>query len=333
MKKARKKRQPGKTRPLKPRLLALGFLLTALPAAAVFGAHHFGDAATKLTIERHTVGTVNLLREQEAVPQEVRLWLDLLVDLLPTWRGPGVLTGRDAAAHDHLPPGGGPVSTQKLIPLHNRGYSVGYDPATRLPAWVAYKMPTPAAQNSKPLAPRENAFTPDNRVHDPVTPEAYVNSNYDRGHLAPDRAIGRGHGEEARRETYRMTNIAPQSHRLNAGPWKQLETRIAERYPARFGDVWVVCGPIYEPGKPRRTLKQDVPVPDAFFMIVTQRDAKSGEIRTQAHRLEQEPTLDDLSERLVSIDSIEKETGLNFFPKLPDDDQATLEARPAPATW
>ena len=126
-----------------------------------------------------------------------------------------------------------------------------------------------------------------------------------------------------------MSNISPQKHALNAGTWKALEQRIATNYPGRFGEVWVLAGPVF-PAQPER-LKRRVAVPTAFFMIIL--DESEGRLRGTAFLLPQDAAGADLAAYLTSIDEIERRTGLDFLSDLPDQAEAALEARVAAQPW
>jgi endonuclease G len=210
--------------------------------------------------------------------------------------------------------------------LANTGYVVGYSDPLGNPVWAAYRL-----QDVEPAAAprRPEEFTVDTRTAARIEPSDYTRSNYDRGHLAPNHGIATRYGRQAQEETFRMSNITPQRHGLNAGLWRQLEQKIATSYPGRFGEVWVLAGPVFGP-RPEK-LQQRVAVPEAFYMLIV--DESDGRVRTQAFLLPQEPGSPDLDSYLVSIDEIERRTGLDFLPELPDDAEALLESRPAARPW
>lgn len=212
--------------------------------------------------------------------------------------------------------------------LRNRGYVAGYCEAMENPVWVAYWV---ADLKDLPAAPpRPEGFEADLRTAARVEPSAYTNSGYDRGHLAPNYAIATRYGEAAQRETFLMSNIVPQRHALNAGVWKELEMKIATSYPGRFGEVWVLAGPVFG-ARPTR-LPNGTAVPEAFFMIVV--DESDGRVRTEAFVFPQETPAGAGAERfLVSIDEIERRTGLDFLPELDDGAERALESKRAQAVW
>lgn len=228
--------------------------------------------------------------------------------------------------------GGLPVPTDGRAPLRilrNTGYWVGYDETRRSPAWAAYRLPHVASPPR--IAERPDQFVTDTRTLARVSSNDYTGSGFDRGHLAPNFAIARCYGEKAQQETFLMSNIVPQRHALNAGNWKTLETMEAISYPDRFEQVWVLAGPVYA-ATTTRFLPHGVPVPDAFYKIHV--DQREGAVRAQAFLFRHAGTgKEDLQSLLVSIDTIEQLTGLDFFPDLSEEEQRQLEANPTPSVW
>lgn len=242
-------------------------------------------------------------------------------------------TGRIAAGDKSIVYGGAPQiaegrGTAPLRLLTNRAYAVGYSDALGAPAWAAYRVRDLATLPSP--APRPDGFEVDRRTVARVAAEDYSGSGYDRGHLAPNYAIATRHGEAAQRETFLMSNIVPQRHALNAGLWKELEMKIATSYPARYGEVWVFAGPVF--GVQPKKLRGRVAVPEAFFLIVL--DEHEGKLRSLAWIVPQEAAAEaDAARYLVSIDEIQKRTGLDFLGELDDVSERQVEQRRAERAW
>ncbi len=217
--------------------------------------------------------------------------------------------------------------------LVNEGYVVGYADAWGNPLWAAYRM-----ADVSPLPPageRPGSFAVDTRTAARISSEAYTGTGYDRGHLAPNYGIATRHGEAAQLETFLMSNVIPQRHGLNAGPWKQLEMRAATSYPARFGEVWIVAGPVFGAADVRLPARAGLAaprVPEGCFMILV--DESDGRVRTLAFLFPQDPgkgaALEDF---LTTIDEIEERTGLDFFAELPLETQGELESKRAGRVW
>jgi len=192
---------------------------------------------------------------------------------------------------------------------------------------AAYHLRDGAVQDAPP---RPEEFQVDARTVARIEPAVYNRSGYDRGHLAPNYAIAVRYGRTAQEETFRMSNICPQKHALNAGLWKQLEQRIATNYPGRFGEVWVLAGPVF--GAQPERLKRRVAVPEAFYMIVL--DENEGRVRAEAFLFPQQtPESGRLDDYLTAIDEIERRTGLDFLAELPDDAENALESHRAARAW
>ncbi|MBK8477301.1 MAG: DNA/RNA non-specific endonuclease [Opitutaceae bacterium] len=94
--------------------------------------------------------------------------------------------------------------------LENTGYVVGYSDALNAPVWVAYRMWGPGAPAGGVAAPR---LLRRRSAHGgAVRPDEYTGSGYDRGHMAPNYAIGTHFGAAAQLETFLMSNVIPQKH-------------------------------------------------------------------------------------------------------------------------
>lgn len=218
-------------------------------------------------------------------------------------------------------------ATHGVRVLSNRGFVTGYSDTLGNPVWTAYRV-----RDGKfgETPPRPDEFKVDTRTVARVEPSDYSRSGFDRGHMAPNHAIALHHGREAQEETFLMSNVSPQKHALNAGPWKQLEQRIAANFPARFGEVWVLAGPVFGENPPR--LKRRVAVPEAFYMIVL--DEHEGRVRALAFLFPQDAAAEAEPARyLTTIDEIERRTGLDFFGLLPDEAENALEGRVAGRVW
>lgn len=218
-----------------------------------------------------------------------------------------------------------PATTVRV--LANTGYLVGYNDGLGNPLWAAYRVTDIDLQDSPP---RPDTFTSDVRTAARIEPQVYANSGYDRGHMAPNYAIATRYGQRAQEETFQMSNISPQRHALNAGVWKELEQRIATNYAGRFGEVWVLAGPVF--GVNPEKLRRRVAIPESFYMIVV--DESGGRVRAEAFLFPQDaPAKVRMDDYLTAIDEIERRTGLDFLSDLPDAAEDALEARKVERAW
>ncbi len=308
-------------------LLACGAGVLAA-GAGLFTWHAFAPQETRDKIESVTLDVIDVVRESNVAPDALVFWLDLVADNIPLARGVSAGAGLNLDASAHVL-GGAPAASRQFTFLKNTGYIVGYDEARKNPAWVAYRVfPARYPSNKRP-----DGFEADERTRARVESKAYSHSGYDRGHMAPNHAIAVCYGIDAQRETFLMSNVVPQKHGLNAGFWMAMEQRIIKRYAPRFGDAWVICGPIYDKTKPPQKLRAGINVPSAFFLIVSKKSDEG--IGTQAFIVPHQEIKEraDPGKYLASIREIEEKAELNFFPNLPAEIQDALEQPRSKRAW
>lgn len=125
------------------------------------------------------------------------------------------------------------------IILHRKGYTVSYNPTTKIPNWVAWHL---TADHTSGQAKRKGVeFHEDTDVPEPrANTFDYMQSGYDRGHMCP--AGDNKWDVEAMGQSFLFSNICPQNHNLNIGDWNGMEQQC--RWWAKdFGDIYIVCGP------------------------------------------------------------------------------------------
>ncbi len=128
-----------------------------------------------------------------------------------------------------------------------------------------------------------------------------------------------------------MSNIAPQSRRLNELLWQRLEEAESDTVAPRAVQLWVVAGPLFG-AQPPRLKKSGIAVPEAFFRIWL--DVDGGAPRALAFVVPQEVCgSEPLSRFLASIDDVERRSGLDFFHELADAQEAALESARQAAGW
>jgi endonuclease G len=86
---------------------------------------------------------------------------------------------------------------------------------------------------------------------------------YDRGHMTP---AGDEPPGPARWETFYLSNVVPQTSRLNRGKWERIEASV-RRLARRDGTLYVVTGPVLAAAD-RRTWDGAVEIPSATWKAV-----------------------------------------------------------------
>ncbi len=217
-----------------------------------------------------------------------------------------------------------PTSTTHQLIKH-RYYTLSYDERAEQAEWVAYKLKKEYIQHKGFKRPRF--------VVDPMVKTGsadwrnYKKSGYDKGHLCP--AGDMEFDIDAYNDTFFTSNIAPQTHKFNAGIWKRLEEKT--RYWAlKYDSVYVVTGGIFK--NSRKTIgKEKVFVPECFYKIIINNSNKA--YKMIAFLMPDKKSDKSLFQYVVSVDSIEKMTGIDFFPKLDDRIENNLEKNTDYSSW
>ncbi len=205
--------------------------------------------------------------------------------------------------------------------LFRKTYAVSYNKDTKQANWVAWHLTKPHTYGNVERPPR--AFHDDEDVPNSTHFYDYNKSKqYDRGHLCP--AGDNKWDEDAMYETFLMSNVCPQYYDLNSGVWNDIEIKCRE-WARQEGDVYIVAGPYFYPNKRNRELigGSKIPVPDAFFKVVISNKHKGKGIGFMCENRRGSSNLNDYS---MTIDQIERMTGIDFFPALPDDMEERVES-------
>lgn len=217
-----------------------------------------------------------------------------------------------------------PTSTTGQV-IHHEGYSLSYSEPHEQAEWVAYELKKEHLSNSNFKRPY---FEIDKAVKTGAADwRNYRNSGYDRGHLCP--AGDRKYSKEAHDETFLTSNISPQRNDFNSGIWNRLEQKV-RYWASKYDGVFVVTGGVLK--GPMETIGQEkVAVPKHFYKVLI--DVNTGEPKMIAFLIPHEPSNKPLHEFVVSVDSIEALTGIDFFPELEDDVEDRLEASSDYKAW
>ncbi len=270
----------------------------------------------------------------------IRVLVALLVLSVVTWfvmqkgKSAEVVTNSHASVASQFIGGFPTVSNAGLAgqfqSLGNTCYDVGYSNSRGNPLWVMYQLHR--AKDGE-VAKRPSKFSMDDRTEAKIVHEHYNHSGYDRGHLAPNHAIGALCSDEAQIETFKMSNIMPQAPHLNQKWWERLERVEFSHFTKQFEQVWVIDGPIFSAHPvtlPNSSGK--VQVPEQNYKIHLAQ--KEGKWHVLAFLVDQgvqgnEP----LSQYLSTVAEIEQKTGLSFFPQLPPEVQTPLKSSKGDAIW
>lgn len=217
-----------------------------------------------------------------------------------------------------------PGSTTGAVVEHSY-YSLSYNEPYEQAEWVAYILKKEQLTNDQ----RERPFF----IEDPKVKSKsadwrnYKGSGYDRGHLCP--AGDRRFSEQAYNETFYTSNISPQDRDFNAGVWNRLEMQVRD-WARRYDELFVVTGGVLEAGL-EEIGDEDVDVPRYYYKIIAR--GKPDNPKILAFSFLGKESTKPLRQFTVSVDEIEKRTGIDFFENLPDGVEAKLEAGVSVGDW
>ncbi|MBR6319219.1 MAG: DNA/RNA non-specific endonuclease [Prevotella sp.] len=218
-----------------------------------------------------------------------------------------------------------PLTAGNEIVLHRKGYVVSYNPDLKIPNWVAWHL---TAEHADGEVKRFNGYLEDEDVPQPrATNDDYKGSGWSHGHMCP--AGDNKWDEQAMRETFLLTNMCPQDRRLNSGVWNRIEMDC-RRWAKKYGDVYIVCGPVLLNREHETIGANKVVVPEAFFKVILCLQGRPKAIGLVVRNNEGKKKRDQF---INTVDDVERITGYDFFPALPDSIEEMVESHSDIKMW
>ena len=157
-----------------------------------------------------------------------------------------------------------------------------------------------------------------------------MGSGLDRGHLCPsaDRTLTDADNDA----TFFLTNVVPQTHASNAGPWLTLEDEARDLASAGK-KLLIIAGPLFAASPP--TIGTGVAVPSATWKVVVVTDGEANpamlSLATTKVYATVIPNVSVVSgswrQWQTTVDAIEQLTGLELLSDVPPAVADVLEAR------
>jgi endonuclease G, mitochondrial len=201
--------------------------------------------------------------------------------------------------------------------ISHKGYSFIYNEPHEQACWVAYSL---TKKEANKIYKRTDKFMPDPDVTTGTADdEDYSGSGNDRGHLAP--AADMGWSPEAMAESFYYSNMSPQWPAFNRGIWKKLE-ELVRSWAVEYNSISIVTGPVLTDGL--KSIGPDkVSVPNYFYKVIL--DYEDPDIKGIGFIIPNAGSSQPLQDFAVTIDSVEKVTGIDFYPALPDEQEKVIE--------
>lgn len=210
--------------------------------------------------------------------------------------------------------------------IKRKHYTLNYNEDHEVANWVSYEL---EKNNLRNCAQRTNSFRVDPAVSTgSATLNDYAKSGYDRGHLVPagDMKIS----SEAMKDTFFMSNMAPQPPKFNQGKWAQLEN-LMRAWASKYQKIWIVTGPVLENGLPVIGKDNQVSVPDKYFKVILRQNGNS--YTGIAFLMETSLPHGELRAYTTSINHVEEITGTDYFQFLDNRSEEEVESRFENSQW
>ena len=216
------------------------------------------------------------------------------------------------------------VNDDENVVLH-KGYSLVYDEPCEQAKWVAYVL---TKKETEGIEERGDKFIEDPFVHTGSASNAdYSKSGYDRGHLAP--AADMKWSEIAMKESFYYSNMSPQAPSFNRGIWKKLEEKVRD-WAVAYDSGLIVTGPILNSNL-KKIGPNQVCVPEAYYKVIF--DFKKEHSKAIGFIIPNEGSSEPLIHFAMSVDEVEKATGIDFFFQLRDDFEEKIESKICRDCW
>ena len=205
------------------------------------------------------------------------------------------------------------------------GYYFEYSRGYKQSKWVAYQLiGTNALQKTLP----EVQFYDDPKLpNGALDGDDFYQRVYPPGHLKPS-GDARADINEMH-DAYYYANVCPMQPTFDQETWRILENMV-RGWAMIFDTIYVVSGPVFKK-RPDTIGPHKIPVPDYFYKVLMVRNGIDNQ--TIGFVL---PNIDVRYEYLkspVSVDSVERLTGIDFFYQLPDYLEQDLEQQVNPSFW
>lgn len=212
--------------------------------------------------------------------------------------------------------------TAKTREVCYSGFALKHSGITRTPLYAAEHLTRDRLMQGKGLK-RQSQFHPDDNIPRSERAELrhYARSGYDRGHVAPSADM---FDLQSQFECFSLANMIPQVPENNRGPWEGIESAVRMMAKSN-GELYVVTGPIFQ-GSDIQQIGGAVMVPTKLFKAVYDPQRRE----TGAYLIDNAA---DAQPQKVSIEELEKISGISIFPSLDGNVKSHLMRLPEPKSY
>lgn len=252
------------------------------------------------------------------------------------------------------------VKDQSMFIVHSTNkygvtYTEEWDKEQKTQRWAAYSI---TDQNAVSNWSRQNwngtiwkgaYYDGDPFQEDSIIPLAYrtrlsdyYNSGFTRGHIV--NSVDRLMSQHANGQTFYLSNMQPQLYNFNSGIWLSMEnwvhnlgynkTKRKMLFITKGGTTTPtasVPNPLFS--KEELGGRISIPVPRYFWMAILLQDNNDQYHAIAFWAEHKNNKASNIKDYTISIDDLEARTGIDFFPNLPDDVEASVEASKNLTEW
>ena len=292
---------------------------------AIGGIYYFSSFEIRAKMERVASSAINSSRTHGAMPALVAPIFDSLYDAIPS-SGGMVVEGGELGRDLETPfLAGMPNSRMPIRPLLQPSYINLFNERSQQTACIAIRLD----DTKRKKADTDGSLQIDARIPR-LSAQAMTLGEWRPQPIAPAEALIGQHGDRGAIDARLATNYAPMTEVFADGVWKKVMHEFTQRYPKRFGEVWVYLGPAYLPETPN--FSSAISLPDAFYIIAFDLTDEGG-LRALALLIPTDAESENLNDYLSSIAEIEKLAGLQFLPELDFSIRDTIGDYVSPTVW
>lgn len=217
--------------------------------------------------------------------------------------------------------------------LKRKQYALSYNGTKNVPNWVSSNL---NASYFGDVERKQGQFMPDPDLPPQfykVRHQDYSNTGFDRGHMV--RSEERTATREDNDATFYTTNLLPQYHDLNAGPWLRLEEFCQFLSVRKKKELYIICGGIFPKNYQTIGKRNNVAVPSHCFKIIVVLESGQGvkDVNENTTVLAAiMPNVEGIKgeqwrQYQTTVDEIEQRTGFDFLTAVPKKIQDVIESR------
>lgn len=195
----------------------------------------------------------------------------------------------------------------------NKTYTICYDIKRKSPLWSIHLLTK--NQLSVHTISRDKYHFKIDKIIETADDNDYKNSGFDRGHIVPAEDLS--YSENSMDQSFKYYNCSPQEVKLNRGIWKILESDA--RIYAKNSDSLLVISGVYFDKLNNNYIGDKVYIPSYYYKIFY--DFRKNKEFSIAFLVKNINEKQEIMNCVISIDSLELITGIDFFSRLNDENK------------